>query len=331
MTCRVTEGLQRSLVRLARSSGTLRFVIVAIGLGISGAATAADVTVTLTTSGPQPARLSVALGDTVRARHGAPTILVNAAGMFGPIALIKDVDALEWVRTVEVDAIAPFLTELEQRLTWQPRPDQPPIERLRHLGEALLAIKEVEYLGSAEQGDLHDRRRNLIERILRPIEDEWIGKPADEHVISRVKDIRTAVLPALLRTDLPAAERERIRRQLADVYLAQQLHFHPEDYVSADAPPEHLLEAVERLEEDLTDAVRVHGRFRVLLDIGEAIEIPSGREKRTDRNEPDTLLEQLSESLRSMLEASGREVAASRGQTVNHALVEQPEHVAAGS
>jgi uncharacterized protein (DUF58 family) len=31
VTCRVTEGLQRSLVRLARSSGTLRFVIVAIG------------------------------------------------------------------------------------------------------------------------------------------------------------------------------------------------------------------------------------------------------------------------------------------------------------
>jgi uncharacterized protein (DUF58 family) len=31
VTCRVTEGLQRSLVRLARSSGTQRFVIIAIG------------------------------------------------------------------------------------------------------------------------------------------------------------------------------------------------------------------------------------------------------------------------------------------------------------
>lgn len=51
-----------------------------------------------------------ALGDTVRERHGAPTILVNAAGVFGPIALIADVDAQDWVRTVEVDAIAPFLT-----------------------------------------------------------------------------------------------------------------------------------------------------------------------------------------------------------------------------
>lgn len=43
-------------------------------------------------------------------RLGAPTILVNAAGMFGPIALIKDVDPVEWQRTVTVDAIAPFFT-----------------------------------------------------------------------------------------------------------------------------------------------------------------------------------------------------------------------------
>ena len=50
-----------------------------------------------------------ALGDRIREQHGVPTILVNAAGMFGPIALIRDVDPAEWVRTIQVDAIAPFL------------------------------------------------------------------------------------------------------------------------------------------------------------------------------------------------------------------------------
>ncbi len=49
------------------------------------------------------------LGETVRGRFGAPTILVNAAGIFGPISLIADVDAADWVRTIQVDAIAPFL------------------------------------------------------------------------------------------------------------------------------------------------------------------------------------------------------------------------------
>jgi NAD(P)-dependent dehydrogenase (short-subunit alcohol dehydrogenase family) len=49
------------------------------------------------------------LGEQVRAEVGRPTILVNAAGVFGPIALIKDGDPADWVRTVMIDAIAPYL------------------------------------------------------------------------------------------------------------------------------------------------------------------------------------------------------------------------------
>jgi NAD(P)-dependent dehydrogenase (short-subunit alcohol dehydrogenase family) len=41
---------------------------------------------------------------------GPPTILVNAAGIFGPIALIKDVDPEAWLQTIMVDAMAPFFT-----------------------------------------------------------------------------------------------------------------------------------------------------------------------------------------------------------------------------
>ena len=51
-----------------------------------------------------------ALGSRVREVFGAPTILVNAAGVFGPIALIKDSHPGDWVRTVMIDAIAPYLT-----------------------------------------------------------------------------------------------------------------------------------------------------------------------------------------------------------------------------
>jgi NAD(P)-dependent dehydrogenase (short-subunit alcohol dehydrogenase family) len=51
-----------------------------------------------------------ALGRFVRNELGAPSILVNAAGMFGPIAFIRDTDPAAWVKTVMVDAIAPYLT-----------------------------------------------------------------------------------------------------------------------------------------------------------------------------------------------------------------------------
>jgi NAD(P)-dependent dehydrogenase (short-subunit alcohol dehydrogenase family) len=50
------------------------------------------------------------LARAVRDQLGPPSILVNAAGIFGPIALIRDGDPRAWVETVMVDALAPYLT-----------------------------------------------------------------------------------------------------------------------------------------------------------------------------------------------------------------------------
>jgi NAD(P)-dependent dehydrogenase (short-subunit alcohol dehydrogenase family) len=55
-------------------------------------------------------RAVTALKASVNQRLGTPTILVNAAGMFGPIELIKDVDPEAWRQTVMVDAVAAFYT-----------------------------------------------------------------------------------------------------------------------------------------------------------------------------------------------------------------------------
>lgn len=49
------------------------------------------------------------LAAVVRDEVGAPSILVNAAGVFGPIAMIRDGDPKDWVKTVLIDAIAPYL------------------------------------------------------------------------------------------------------------------------------------------------------------------------------------------------------------------------------
>jgi NAD(P)-dependent dehydrogenase (short-subunit alcohol dehydrogenase family) len=51
-----------------------------------------------------------ALAAFVQEQFGSPAILVNAAGMFGPIAMIRDTDPRAWVQTVMVDGIAPYLT-----------------------------------------------------------------------------------------------------------------------------------------------------------------------------------------------------------------------------
>ena len=51
-----------------------------------------------------------AMATFVHEQLGPPSILVNAAGVFGPIALIRDTDPAAWVETLMIDAIAPYLT-----------------------------------------------------------------------------------------------------------------------------------------------------------------------------------------------------------------------------
>jgi NAD(P)-dependent dehydrogenase (short-subunit alcohol dehydrogenase family) len=41
---------------------------------------------------------------------GIPSILVNAAGVFGPIDLIKDSDPAAWIETIMINAVSPYLT-----------------------------------------------------------------------------------------------------------------------------------------------------------------------------------------------------------------------------
>jgi NAD(P)-dependent dehydrogenase (short-subunit alcohol dehydrogenase family) len=50
------------------------------------------------------------LADEVRASVGKPSIVVNAAGIFGPIDRVADADAEHWTRTIMVDAVAAFYT-----------------------------------------------------------------------------------------------------------------------------------------------------------------------------------------------------------------------------
>jgi len=41
---------------------------------------------------------------------GPPAILVNAAGIFGPVQLIKDSNPADWIETLQINTIAPYLT-----------------------------------------------------------------------------------------------------------------------------------------------------------------------------------------------------------------------------
>jgi len=205
------------------------------------------------------------------------------------------------------------LDDLEHRLTWHRRRGEPIIARLQRIGEAILTLKEVEFFGTAREGDVYDRTDALIDHLLRPLEKEWKVRNTGQNVVGRVKDLRTAILPDMINTPMEEAERKRRWRQLKNMYLAQQLAAYPRDYVRADANiPEHVLETVERFVEDLTDEVKYYGPVHTVLQVGEAIEVSPERDRKAT---VDPVMQGIEEQLKSMLAALAAESAPAQPET----------------
>lgn len=197
-----------------------------------------------------------------------------------------------------VSAAARMLDEIEQRLTWRPSRDLALHERFEKVGAGLLALKELQYLGRTQDGTISERIAQLIDALLKPMEAEWVNGNDEGHPVARVKRLRSAILPDMIKGDLDEAEKARRWRLLEDAALAQQLYHYPPNYITPNAPPGRILETVERFEEDLTGKVTVHGAVEAKITVGDAIEVGTGREA---RGEADPVMSAIDAQVRTML------------------------------
>jgi 1-acyl-sn-glycerol-3-phosphate acyltransferase len=197
--------------------------------------------------------------------------------------------------------ITPILQKIESRLSWQSQDHLSIRERIIKAGHALLALKEIEYLGACQSGGTRERLKHLLNRLLEPLEPEWIGGHTDPDPMMRIKRVRAAIVPDMIQNEIGEEERTRRWRQLADVYLAQQLHCYSGDYLAESPSPERLLETVERYEEDLSDSARPHPPIHAVITVGEAIEAAPTRDRSSDS---DPLATELRIQLEKLLEES---------------------------
>lgn len=160
-------------------------------------------------------------------------------------------------------ATAPVLDEIETRLTWRPSRDLSLPQRITKVGAGLLALKELQYLGHTQEGTIAGRIASLIDALLKPMEAEWAHGNGDGHVVARVKRLRSAILPDMIKGDLDEAEKARRWRLLEDADLAQQLYHYPPNYVANSTTAARMIETIERFQEDLTGKVTVYGPVNV--------------------------------------------------------------------
>ncbi|QDT00026.1 lysophospholipid acyltransferase family protein [Adhaeretor mobilis] len=203
------------------------------------------------------------------------------------------------------ESVKPVLDEIESHFSWFSQTEKPLVERIRQIGQALLSLKEIEYFGWARTGDFYERVDKLIHDMLEKLEQRWGIKhgeedSSEESIVARVKALRSTILPGLIENNLNEEERQDRWRQLAACYYVQQMSHYPRNYVrmSEKNIQEHILETVERFEEDFTDKVRIHGPLKVVLQVGDPIEVASRRDRSA---EGDPVMDNLRGQLQSMV------------------------------
>jgi 1-acyl-sn-glycerol-3-phosphate acyltransferase len=191
------------------------------------------------------------------------------------------------------------LSRLERILTWRPFHEMPLIERIIQVGDAMLTLKELEYGLRRHDGPLRERQTRLVQRLLSPLEREWLGREQNDGIAVRIKNLRMKIFPELSRNKLSANERQRRWSQLEDTYLAQQVDCYPENYITEHPSIDRILETVEKFEEDLTDSCTIHNHLKAIIDIDTPIEVSPERDRRCTN---DPLMSQIRIRLESKLQ-----------------------------
>jgi hypothetical protein len=203
-------------------------------------------------------------------------------------------------------AVGPDLDALEKLLSWQPQNHLSLVERIGKIGQALLSLKEIEFLGTTRAGgNIYERAERLVEDVLSQLEKDWNIGDSSGNVMVRVKRLRTALLPELISGKLTPEERARRWRDLAAGYYMQQISHYPRNYILREKNlPERIVETVERLEEDFTDKMTLHEPFHAVIQVGEAI--PVGTQRTRDEI-GDPIMAEVRRQLQGMIDGMAAE------------------------
>jgi hypothetical protein len=233
--------------------------------------------------------------------------------------------------------------ELEQRVLLRAAPDQPLPQRVHRIAEAVLALKELDFLGHTRTGRLRERIPFLTQAVLRDIEQRhgiaWKGDESLARVPERTKALRQKIIeemqrraaeeaatngqpkrsfrkrekpPALTRLSRDGAQelgwRERLHLDMEDIFFVMQLYSYPGDYLTNNPNVERLAETLDKFEEDILqmDLPRVRGARRVTIRFGEPIEMRTDRGQRTGADELTQIMQKAVQAVVDSLAAEAK-------------------------
>ena len=199
------------------------------------------------------------------------------------------------------------LSHLEERITWKPREGRDPVDRIYRLGSGLLAIKEVEFLGTSRSGELVDRIVGLQHALVGRIERAHYGEEREGTIPERVKALRSTIRRELTDETVEGTKPQRERELYDDLdtlFVAVQLYSYPGQYLKERPTLHRIAETLLKLEEDVLGEGLYPTPRSVTVRFGEPLGVRSFLEQGglTVKTAVAPLTEILADDIQSMLE-----------------------------
>lgn len=167
------------------------------------------------------------------------------------------------------------LDTLERRITWKPQSHLSVTDRVFRLGNALLAIKEEEYVGTTRRGALHERIVWLQEYLVESVEQRHHLQPLSPQMPARIKNLRQRLRRPVTTnaTPPPLDRRQSFDDDLDRMFAAQQLYSYRGRYLESRPTVDRIAETLFKLEEDMLGAGTYPTPRFAEIALGEPIEI----------------------------------------------------------
>lgn len=225
----------------------------------------------------------------------------------GDGAVVMHPIALKYLCTSDFEPWADLqLTQMEQRFCWENRPGRSVLERTKRVAEGFLALKEIEYMGTSQSGSLTERQQRLIAFSLQKAESRLGITVSDESdPRARIRVIRSEVASRYFDAADDPREQRRLQLDAEAADLAREVLSYPDCYLKPESATDtRVVETIQRLQEFHFGKADVSIPLHVVIEFGEAIEVPP---KKGSRDGGDPIMIELQDRLSSMIGALSKE------------------------
>ena len=225
----------------------------------------------------------------------------------GDGAVVMHPIAIKYLCTSDFEPWADLqLSQMEQRFCWQNRPGLSTLERTKRVAEGFLSLKEIEYIGTSQAGSLTERQQRLIEFSLEKVESRLGIKPAvEDEPRARIRVIRSEIASRYFDAAGDPGEQRHLELDAEAADLGRELLSYPDSYLKPElATDTRVVETIQRLQEFHFGKADVSIPLHVVIEFGEAIDVPA---KKGSRDGGDPIMIELRDRLSSMIEALSKE------------------------